>query len=110
MSIAALRNGQLAFGNRGVIHPDLYRWLMALKRAADLPWNEGDAALLEDVSLTAGRENLVEHGLGRAYKSWIVAKPQSPALVYAYTATTAAAATYFAVVPTADCVVDFVVF
>lgn len=48
-----------------------------------------DGVLLEDLALSAGVENLVEHGLGRRFRGWFIADVDAGATIWRVSASTA---------------------
>lgn len=70
----------------------------------------GNAVLLEDVVLTVNRENLVEHGLGREFTSWLLCDRTSSVVVWRYAASTVDLSLYLPLVCSLTSTVDLVVF
>lgn len=69
-----------------------------------------DVILLEGVSLTAGYENLVEHGLGRKYRGWRLAGINAFAMVCDDASATDSPELFLPLLCTADCTVNLEVF
>ncbi len=69
-----------------------------------------DSTLIEDVALTPGIENWVEHGLGRAVRGYWVTRQDAAALIWQPSASTADLGLYLPLGTSAACAVDLVVF
>lgn len=66
--------------------------------------------LLKNVQLTAGRENLVQHGLGRSVRGWLVCDVNAAAVINRYAASTASLSTYLPLQTSATATVSLWVF
>jgi hypothetical protein len=69
-----------------------------------------DGILYENKTLTAAVENLLEHGLGRAYRGWIITDQDQACHIYRYTSSTADAKKFLPLVSTATVNVGIWVF
>jgi hypothetical protein len=87
------------------IRETLARSLESISKIALLNGN-----LLEDVELTAGSENLVQHGLGRTVRGWWLCDLDTAAIVNRYDASDADLAVYLPLQTSATAIVSLWVF
>ncbi len=81
---------------------------LAMNKLTAFPLNDG--ALLESVALVTGSTNLVPHGLGRKFRTWMLLDLQASATVYRDTTSTADLAIYLPILTTANVTLDIAVF
>ena len=71
---------------------------------------ELDTSLIEDISLTTGSENLVEHKQGKEIQGWYVVSIDAAAHVYENTSTTADKKKYLSLNVSANATVSLLLF
>ena len=69
-----------------------------------------DSVLFEGITLTASKQNYIEHGLGRDFRGWRVCDSNQPAMVFRDTTVTTNYDKFLVLVPTATIVASVEIF